>query len=126
MKKKLYAFSLVLLFLFIACNGSNPLIGNTYKGGDSLYEKEYSITFINGKTCILKGLMKSSSTPINYKLIYKIKNNEDDLFGRKSAELFWAEDNESFGTLYYAKDGSWISIQSGRNHINSERLSKEN
>lgn len=123
MKKIVFSISLILLFLFIGCNGSNPLVGQKYEGGDSLWEKEYSIIFHNNKYCTLNTIFDKTRT-IDSSLIYKIDNKED-LLGRYEGKLFYAQDKEPFGTLYYAKDGSWVSIQSSSNYVNSVRLRRQ-
>ena len=125
MKKIIFIICILLLFFFMGCSGANPLIGQKYEGGDALMEKEYSVTFNNDKYCTISCTWNSSNG-ITEDLIYKLGNEENDMFGSISGKLFWAENKEYYGELTYAKDGSWISIQSKENYINSKRLRKVN
>lgn len=125
MKKIIFINCILLLFLFMGCSGANPLIGQKYEGGDALWEKEYSVTFNNDKYCTIRCTW-NSNIGIAEDLIYKLDNEEDDIFGSYSGKLFYAESKEYYGELCYAKDGSWIAINSKEHYIDSKRLRKVN
>ena len=110
----------------MGCSGANPLIGQKYEGGDALWGKEYSVTFNNGKYCTIRTFDSDFDFEMTEDLIYKLDNEESDMHGRLSGKLFREGNKDYYGKLFYAENGSWISIQSKENYINSNRLHKVN
>ena len=98
---------------------------NIGKAEENIVPKEYSVTFNNDKYCTIRCTWNSNNG-IAEDLIYKLDNEEDDIFGSYSGKLFYAESKEYYGELCYAKDGSWIAINSKENYIDSKRLRKVN